>query len=1062
MSDAARRPVLLPASAPGSPAAEEADSSSDGAWPGEAEQLSLVLDASRFDRIVAEAAAWADRITLCLTAPHSQRGSLPWWQELLARSSKCERIYLRRPEQTEAWLLHRLQETGALSVVESGGKQVAGNLLMFVRSSEIRVLLAHIPLERAVAGAAFGALLAFRGSGTSEIVRSCRAQAESWAKLGRIPTGSEIDALGGAVRRSEPAPSLMLPTGLLRLVSDPKELEACVERLRAAGLESPALDGGWAVSVRGFDGGVRVEFQHRDKARTPVVLTLQAGSAWPAGNAVLLETREGEVVLAWRGGLLGHSRAKCELLWSQARLATFPLEDAALGPAQRVALVARTGAALAPQLGAFARETCRLGELFGVEPPPTLGHAVAEFGSLSPKQQTLLLWRALLGLGALDFGVATLCAAQALRDQGYVRGTGSESGGLYGAVAELLAKAAANNPGFDRPGLGKLRAIQPDVSAYVLDDWQECLLQALPENQSVARRRALRLGFERARSHWGLSGVELRPNGRVERILESTLASGLRRGLFVRVGAGGVKRLAPLNPPADLSVSYRSAPGASEDGLLAGWSRALAQLSSAQRFLLTRRSGWYCRRETLESAGQRLGLTLERARQLEVEAWQSIENESDWARTLRDRLARAFAGAGFLPVRLLTREDPWWRGIDRHPGLAEAVFESLLGGEVQRVELGPPPRREVLFARFSQAELDRTLETLLERAAQLPTPALLEDVLALPAVVAEPLDAGLCEYLRDALEARLELDPADPARVLGLLPDTGATLEHLPEPHGIDSEGRLRLEDAARSAFRSARTPLSLSAIAERIRQRIDVDEQALAVLLSHAPFVQRNADQYGLLARDVPGGHEAIATALNAVVETLDQSLRVLHLRDAFALVQAQVEQPWSTELVRSLIRSDPALCLSATLDVRLSRWEHARLVAATELICPGVPAAARPRFEKLNQAAAIDSNTLSGQLRTQLSRLERSGGSDDFVTLSLARQLCDLYLRLVEHTAPTSTQSQQLAQAAIRYYLEATATDEDDLEAPGVDRERLTEAREVLAAVLAQLDLDWLEPKN
>ncbi|MEY4551655.1 MAG: hypothetical protein RL685_7850, partial [Pseudomonadota bacterium] len=78
------------------------------AWQGDTERLQLVLDASGFERMVADAAAWAERITLCLTAPQSQRGSLPWWRELLARSSKCERIYLRRADHSESWLLHRL------------------------------------------------------------------------------------------------------------------------------------------------------------------------------------------------------------------------------------------------------------------------------------------------------------------------------------------------------------------------------------------------------------------------------------------------------------------------------------------------------------------------------------------------------------------------------------------------------------------------------------------------------------------------------------------------------------------------------------------------------------------------------------------------------------------------------------------------------------------------------------------------------------------------------------------------------------------------------------------
>jgi hypothetical protein len=281
----------------------------------------------------------------------------------------------------------------------------------------------------------------------------------------------------------------------------------------------------------------------------------------------------------------------------------------------------------------------------------------------------------------------------------------------------------------------------------------------------------------------------------------------------------------------------------------------------------------------------------------------------------------------------------------------------------------------------------------------------------------------------------------------------------LPEPQGVDSEARLRLEDAVRSAFRSAHTPLSLQAMGERIRQRIDVSDDALAVLLTHAPFVQRNADQYGLLARDVPGGHEAIATALNVVIETLDQSLRVLSLSAAFELAQARAKQAWSIELVRSLIGSDPALCLSPSDDVRLRRWEHARLVAANELVCPGMPPSARPRFEKLCQSAPADVTELARQLGSQLHRLERAVDGNDFYLLSLARQLCDLYERLLEHVSSRSDQSQRFAGAAVCFFLEACAADEDDLEAPGLDRDKLIEARGVLAAVLHQLELDWLE---
>ncbi|MEY2932572.1 MAG: hypothetical protein RL033_3321 [Pseudomonadota bacterium] len=1040
------------------------------AWQGDTERLQLVLDASGFERMVADAAAWAERITLCLTAPQSQRGALPWWRELLARSSKCERIYLRRADHSESWLLHRLHETGALRLIESGGKQVAQNLLLFARGDQLRVLLSHISLERAVAGAGFGALLSFQGSGSSELARSCRAQADSWARLACIPSGNEVDWLVLEPKGPKPAPVLGEAPGPLRVVSDAAELEAHIERFSAQGLEGAVLHGGWTLSVRAFDSGFRLQFQHWERSRPPVLLTLHAGSAWAAGNGLMLETPSGEGVLAWRGGLLGTSRSKCELLWSETRLSTVQLADpalspaqrAALGPAQRVALVARSGEELAPQLTAFVRETCRLGDVFGVEPPPTLGHAVADFTSLSPRQQTLLVWRALIGLGALDFSVATLLALQALRDQGYLRGHGSDPDAslqgstLLESVAQLLERAAEQGSGFDRPAEGLLRAIQPDISAYVLEDWQECLLLGIPAGSAVGRRQALRLGFERARSHFGLSEPTLVPGGRLERTLESTLQSGLRRGLFTRVGAASVQR--PTALAAATAPARRLSPSRAEEGLLAGWWRGLEQLGPTQRFLLTRRSGWYCRRETLDSAAQRLGMPLERAQKLEQEAWRQLEDSSDWGATLRERLQRAFAGTRALPVRLLVAEDPWWQGVDQHTGLAEAVFESLCQRQWHVLELGPPGRRETLIAAFPQRELDQALERLLARAAQLSTPAPLAGYEALPAELASSLEPGLSEWFRDALVARLELDPADPTQVLGFNVEAEATLEHLPEPQGAGSEARLRLEDAVRSAFRSARTPLSLAAIAERIQQRVDVGDEALGVLLAQAPFVQRNADQYGLLARDVPGGPEAIASALDAVVETLAQTLHVLNLRDAVSLVTNKVKQPWSLELVRSLLGSDPALCLSPTLDVRLRRWEHARLVAASELICPGIPAPVRPHFEKLVQAPLLGAEEFSQKLELALSRLERSADADDLHTLALARQLYDVCARLLEHSAQLSARGQQLAQAALSCFIDALEQDEDDTEAPPLDPARLVEARAVLVAVLAELELDWL----
>jgi hypothetical protein len=1048
MIEAVRWPVLHDDSILGSEAPPRAPS----AWRGVPGGLALVQDVGEVPAMLTEAATWAERISACVSAPQSARGSSPWWRELLARSTKCDGFYVRRGEQAEAWLLQRLHATGRLRLVEAGGKQVASNLIAFARGSELCVLFSHIPLERALAGAAFGALLSFRGSVNSELGRACRAQLESGAALARIPTGREIDGLTIATRRGPPAVAFAVPRAA-RVLIEPAELAAALAHwpLSSDGHENGAGN----VSVRPFAGGYRVSFERRGEACAPLTLNLHAGPAWAAGNALLLEA-DGRTILVWRGGLLGHSRARSELMWSESCSPTFLLESAGLGLAQRVAVVAEKNAPLGPQLAEFERELGRLGELFGVEPPPALAHVLADFAALSQKQQTLLVWRSLIGLGALELDQAARLAAEALRDQGYLRGDAlAPCSAQRIALAELVARAADAGRVFDRPSPGYVRAIQPDRSQYTQDDWLACLLGALPEGSSVPRRAALRRAFERACELWGLRGERLAPGGVVQRALDSCVSSALCRGLLLRAGAAGLERPGR----AGIAVACPAAPTGSVQGFLDGWTQALESLAPLQRFLVTRRAGWYGKREALESVAQRLGLTLERARQIEIEAWQAIEAASSWARTLRARLERALGGARAVAVRQVVRDDAWWCGVDQHLDLCEAAFESLWGAELWRVELGAAGAREAFFARFPPWELERSFAALLERAAQIPIPAAEADYRAACEACAAELEPGLAEYLRDALEPHLELDPAEPTRVVRFTASV-RPLDALPSPaHGVDSEALLRLEDVLRSVFRSAGTPLSLQAVAERVRKRLDVSDAMIAERLAAPPFLRRNADQYGLIARDVPGGAETIATVLEELASSLASRQRALGGDDLDAIAEVHVKRAWSQELLGSLVAADPALYLSAARDTTLRRWQHARLVPHTAPICPGVPSGMRPHFEKLAQQPLPAPDALRRRLSAELARLESMADSDELGALPLGRQLCDVGERLAEHAASALPESQQLAHAAIQCVLDALAPDEDEFDAAPLDTEKLTSARAVVAAVLRWLELDWLE---
>jgi hypothetical protein len=1024
------------------------------AWTVEPDRLELLLDAAEVDVVVAEAARWAERITLCVTAPHSQHGSSPLWGELLARGTKCDRIMVRRPEQAEGWLLHRLHDTGALLLVEGGGKQVASNVLMFCRSDEQRVVLSHIPLDRALSGAAFGTLLCFRGAPDATIARACQTQAESWASRARFASGSDIDALTLDPRRREPV-AVLAPAGL-RAVTSAAELGAAVERLQRA-LEA---DGAELASLRAFPGGYRLTLEQRDRARPPLVLSLYTDTGWAAGNALLLEAPDGGLVLGWRGGLLGQGRPRAELMWAEARLPSWSLEDAQLG-SLRLGLVAHTAQPLGPQLGAFAAEVWRLGRVFGVEPPPALGHVLSDFATLSSRQQVLLLWRALVGLGALGIEAATAVAIDVLRDQGYLRGPRPEPGGaLFDAISALLVEASEVGRSFDRPLAGMLRAIQPDASTYEPDDWLECLLCAVPEHGVVARRTALRLGYELARDRRGLAEPSLRTGGGVARALESAVSSALRRGLLARVGATGLTRVTRDTPPDALPQLAGSSHELGAGTLLDGWERALGRLGPLGRATLTRRAGWYGRREDLESIAGRLGLASERARQIEADAWREVASDAGWVQTLRARLERALSGARCVDVGALVVDDAFWRGAERHLELCDALFEALLGAEVRRVELGAGQHRREFFARFTQAELDRVWSELLSEVAALPLPVPLSRCVAACAAASERLDPALLEPFREELERRLVLDSSDPTQV-SRVEDEPAGLEAFPGEHAAPaSEALLRLEDVLRSIFRTAGTPLGLDAVAERVSKRLDdVSRETLVERSSRAPFVRRNPDQYGLLARDVPGGPEAIAGALNEVTEALVASERALDPDAVLDRVRARVGQTWSPDLVYSLIGSEPALHVSPERRVTLRRWEHARLLDAGDRPCPSVPSSARARFDKL-LASPLAPEDVRRRLGDELRRLERAGDLDDFVSIPLARQLVDLHQRLLVE-APLLPGAEPLAAASASFFLDAIAVDEEGEpgDEPAVDRERLLEARAVLQAVCRWLGLSWLD---
>ena len=95
---------------------------------------------------------------------------------------------------------------------------------------------------------------------------------------------------------------------------------------------------------------------------------------------------------------------------------------------------------------------------------------------------------------------------------------------------------------FDRPGRGKVRAVNPNAADYDRDDWVRCPL-AVTGDDPVDRDDAMRMAAEWASDTMGLAFVRLRSDGVIVKGFKSALNSAIRRGLVERVDGKRVRKL---------------------------------------------------------------------------------------------------------------------------------------------------------------------------------------------------------------------------------------------------------------------------------------------------------------------------------------------------------------------------------------------------------------------------------------------------------------------------------------------------------------------------------------
>jgi hypothetical protein len=90
------------------------------------------------------------------------------------------------------------------------------------------------------------------------------------------------------------------------------------------------------------------------------------------------------------------------------------------------------------------------------------------------------------------------------------------------------------------------------------------------------------------------------------------------------------------------------------------------------------------------------------------------------------------------------------------------------------------------------------------------------------------------------------------------------------------------------------------------------------------------------LVVRDIPGGAQAVAAAIEAVVRTLTESQVGLTPHQATALVNgiSDTHAKWSRQLVTSVLRNESTIRIDRTRNIGLDEWDDARCPTRPEFI--------------------------------------------------------------------------------------------------------------------------------
>jgi hypothetical protein len=155
-------------------------------------------------------------------------------------------------------------------------------------------------------------------------------------------------------------------------------------------------------------------------------------------------------------------------------------------------------------------------------------------------------------------------------------------------------------------------------------------------------------------------------------------------------------------------------------------------------------------------------------------------------------------------------------------------------------------------------------------------------------------------------------------------------------PEAKDGQVRLRFHEELLRILRAHGAPMPREQLIDELRKKTSVNELTMNQCLSRPQFLRCGGGLIGLLERDLPGGTEALAEAVEHTLALLEHRQRGLGAAQLWAEIArlSPEHAKWSSEMGLSIFRGDSRFRLSQAGAVGLSSWESVRVPTRAELL--------------------------------------------------------------------------------------------------------------------------------